>query len=141
MNNPTPRLMIILLTLLLAMVLLSGYLRNAEAREVFNPHALEIDNPGQPVADLSTFAESGGQLPGTYRVTVFVNGEKQGDAQDIAFTDGAEKETQPADNACDAESLGRQNRRLPGAGSTAAGSTTGRHWPLYPDGHHRPALQ
>lgn len=32
MNNPTPRLMIILLTLLLAMVLLSGYLRNAEAR-------------------------------------------------------------------------------------------------------------
>lgn len=45
MNNPTPRLMIILLTLLLAMVLLSGYLRNAEAREVFNPHALEIDNP------------------------------------------------------------------------------------------------
>lgn len=47
MNNPTPRLMIILLTLLLAIVLLSGYLRNAEAREVFNPHALEIDNPGQ----------------------------------------------------------------------------------------------
>lgn len=95
MNNPTPRLMIILLTLLLAMVLLSGYLRIAEAREVFNPHALEIDNPGQPVADLSTFAESGGQLPGTYRVTVFVNGEKQGDAQDIAFTDGAEKKLSP----------------------------------------------
>lgn len=95
MNNPTPRLMIILLTLLLAMVLLSGYLRNAEAREVFNPHALEIDNPGQPVADLSTFAESGGQLPGTYRVTVFVNGEKQGDAQDIAFTDGADKKLSP----------------------------------------------
>lgn len=47
------------------------------------------------MADLSTFAESGGQLPGTYRVTVFVNGEKQGDAQDIAFTDGAEKKLSP----------------------------------------------
>lgn len=91
MNNPTPRLMIILLTLLLVMLLLSGYLRNAEAREVFNPYALEIDNPGQPVADLSAFAEADGQLPGTYRVAVYVNGEKQGEAQDIAFTAGPDK--------------------------------------------------
>ena len=86
MNNTTPRLVIILLTLLQA-----HCLRSAEAREVFNTHALEIDNPGQPVADLSTFAESDGQLPGTYRVTVYVNGEKQGEAQDIAFAAGPDK--------------------------------------------------
>ncbi|EDW1853844.1 fimbrial biogenesis outer membrane usher protein [Salmonella enterica subsp. diarizonae] len=86
MNNTTPRLMIILLTLLQA-----HCLRSAEAREVFNTHALEIDNPDQPVVDLSTFAESDGQLPGTYRVTVYVNSEKQGEAQDIAFVAGPDK--------------------------------------------------
>lgn len=91
MKNPSSRLMIILLTLLLAMVLLSGYLRNADARETFNPHALEIGNTGQPVADLSAFAEADGQLPGTYRVTVYVNGEQQAEAQDITFAAGADK--------------------------------------------------
>ncbi|MGL4277510.1 MAG: FimD/PapC N-terminal domain-containing protein, partial [Morganella morganii] len=91
MKNPTSRLMVFMLALLLVMVLLLGYLRHAEAREIFNPHALEIDNPGQPVADLSTFAEADGQLPGTYRVTVYVNGERQGQAQDIAFISGPDK--------------------------------------------------
>lgn len=91
MNNPERRTMMILLALLLVMILLLTYFRNAEARETFNTHALEIDNPGQPVADLSTFAEADGQLPGTYRVTVYVNGEQQGEAQDIAFTAGPDK--------------------------------------------------
>lgn len=91
MNNPTPRLIVFLLSLLLVMILLLGYLRNADARESFNIHALEIDNPGQPVADLSTFAESGGQLPGEYRVTVLVNGEPQGGTQNIAFVAGPDK--------------------------------------------------
>ncbi|ENB7664467.1 TPA: fimbria/pilus outer membrane usher protein [Enterobacter cloacae] len=91
MNNPNSRLMIFLLALLLIMVLLLGYLRNAEARETFNTHALELDSPGQEVADLSAFAEVDGQLPGTYRVTVYVNGEQQGEAQDIAFVAGADK--------------------------------------------------
>lgn len=91
MNNPNSRLMIFLLALLLIMVLLLGYLRHAEARETFNTHALELDSPGQAVADLSAFAEADGQLPGTYRVTVYVNGEQQGEAQDIAFVTGADK--------------------------------------------------
>ena len=91
MNNPERRTMMILLALLLVMILLLAYFRNAEARETFNSHALEIDNPGQPVADLSTFAEADGQLPGVYRVTVYVNGEQQGEAQDIAFTAGPDK--------------------------------------------------
>lgn len=91
MNNPNPRLMIFLLALLLIMVLLLGYLRHAEARETFNTHALELDSPGQAVVDLSAFSEADGQLPGTYRVTVYVNGEQQGEAQDIAFVAGADK--------------------------------------------------
>ncbi|HGY3715836.1 TPA: fimbria/pilus outer membrane usher protein [Citrobacter gillenii] len=95
MNNPNPRLMVFLLALMLVMVLLMGYLRNAEARETFNTHALEIGSPGQAVADLSSFAEADGQLPGTYRVTVYVNGEQQGDAQDITFVTGADKKLKP----------------------------------------------
>ncbi|HFQ6852274.1 TPA: fimbria/pilus outer membrane usher protein [Enterobacter cloacae] len=91
MNNPNSRLIIFLLALLLIIVLLLGYLRNAEARETFNTHALELDSPGQAVVDLSAFAEANGQLPGTYRVTVYVNGEQQGEAQDIAFVAGADK--------------------------------------------------
>lgn len=91
MNNPNSRLMIFLLALLLIMVLLLGYLRHAEARETFNTHALELDSPGQAVVDLSAFSEADGQLPGTYRVTVYVNGEQQGEAQDIAFVAGADK--------------------------------------------------
>lgn len=91
MNNPNSRLMIFLLALLLIMVLLLGYLRHAEARETFNTHALELDSPGQAVVDLSAFSEADGQLPGTYRVTVYVNGEQQGEAQDIAFVTGADK--------------------------------------------------
>ncbi|ELM3736446.1 fimbrial biogenesis outer membrane usher protein [Edwardsiella piscicida] len=91
MNNPNSRLMIFLLALLLIMVLLLGYLRHAEARETFNTHALELDSPGQAVVDLSAFSEADGQLPGTFRVTVYVNGEQQGEAQDIAFVTGADK--------------------------------------------------
>ncbi|WP_190325427.1 FimD/PapC N-terminal domain-containing protein, partial [Enterobacter bugandensis] len=70
---------------------LLGYLRHAEARETFNTHALELDSPGQAVVDLSAFSEADGQLPGTYRVTVYVNGEQQGEAQDIAFVAGSDK--------------------------------------------------
>lgn len=84
-NNPERFTLIIVLSLLLV------YFRNTEARESFNFHALEIDNPGQPVVDLSTFADADGQLPGIYRVSVYVNGEQQGDAQDIAFVSGAGK--------------------------------------------------
>jgi outer membrane usher protein len=59
MKNLIPRLMVLLPL---------ASLHNASAREAFNIHALEIDNPGQPVVDLSAFAESSGQLPGPYRL-------------------------------------------------------------------------
>ncbi|MDF7761440.1 fimbrial biogenesis outer membrane usher protein [Kosakonia cowanii] len=90
MKIPTSRQRALLPALVPIVMLLPGSLRHADARETFNLHALELDNPGQQIADLSFFAEPDGQLPGTYRVTVYVNGEKQGEAQDIAFVAGAE---------------------------------------------------
>lgn len=87
MNNLTLRLM----AFLLMISPLLGYSHHADAREAFNPYALEIDNTGQPVANLSTFAEKDGQLPGIYRVTVYVNGEQQSEEQDIAFITGTDK--------------------------------------------------
>lgn len=41
------------------------------AEDYFNPHALEIDTPGQQSVDLERFSSQGGQLPGTYRVDIF----------------------------------------------------------------------
>lgn len=58
------------------------------AHETFNPHALEIDNPGQSVGDLSVFAQQHGQQPGVYWVTVWVNGARQEGEQGINFTQG-----------------------------------------------------
>ncbi|HFW3716068.1 TPA: FimD/PapC N-terminal domain-containing protein, partial [Salmonella enterica subsp. enterica serovar 6,7:y:-] len=86
MNNHRLRRFIARLAGLLT--LLPGDFPPVQAAEVFNPQALEIDNPGQPVADLSAFSSPEGQLPGVYRVVVYVNGERREDAQDITFTAG-----------------------------------------------------
>lgn len=91
MHNPNFRLNVLFHSPLLIMALQLGYLRHAEARETFNIHALELDSPGQPIVDLSAFAQADGQLPGIYRVTVYVNGEQQGEAQDIAFVAGSDR--------------------------------------------------
>jgi outer membrane usher protein len=77
--------MIFLLSVMLILTLLMGYIHTAQARETFNVHALEIDAPDQPVADLSAFSETAGQLPGIYRVAVYVNQAREEDTQDIAF--------------------------------------------------------
>ena len=54
------------------------------AQDYFPLSALEISNSEQAVIDLSSFSFPGGQLPGTYRVTVFLNGiEKEN--RDIKF--------------------------------------------------------
>lgn len=71
-----------------SLTLLMLYTSMGEGHESFNPHALEIGNPGLPVVDLAAFAEANGQQPGVYRVAVFINGERQGETQDIAFVAG-----------------------------------------------------
>ncbi|AZD09519.1 type 1 fimbriae anchoring protein FimD [Pseudomonas chlororaphis] len=56
------------------------------AQDYFNPHALEIDNPGQSFIDLERFSSQGGQLPGTYRVDIYLN-DSQIDNRDVNFVD------------------------------------------------------
>jgi outer membrane usher protein len=48
-----------------------------QARDYFNPALLELGTPGQASVDLSTFGEQGGQIPGTYRVDIYLNNEKK----------------------------------------------------------------
>ncbi|GKX59064.1 fimbria/pilus outer membrane usher protein [Leminorella grimontii] len=59
-----------------------------DAREIFNMSALEIDREEQSVVDLSYFSEDMGQMPGTYRVSIFVNGEPLDSEQDVEFVAG-----------------------------------------------------
>lgn len=88
MQNPDPRPFIVVLALLLILIVLMGYVHTAYSTEKFNIHALEIDNPDQPIADLAWFTQDNGQIPGVYPVTVYVNGERQRDIQHIAFATG-----------------------------------------------------
>lgn len=46
---------------------------SAEAREYFNPHALETSILGENPIDLGYFASQGGQLPGIYNVDIYLN--------------------------------------------------------------------
>ena len=55
-----------------------------QAGETFNPALLEIESPGQGSTDLSVFETNSGQLPGTYRVDIYLNNELQ-DTRDVEF--------------------------------------------------------
>ncbi|EBM3133818.1 hypothetical protein DXI04_27645, partial [Salmonella enterica] len=77
------------------------------ARDWFNPALLSTGGGGAPsagVADLSRF-ENGGQAPGTYRVSLWVNGE-QVDEKDVAFVDGPDGHLVPAMTRKAYEALG-----------------------------------
>lgn len=54
------------------------------ARDVFNPALLEMDGPHTGVRDLSAYEQAGGQLPGTYRVDIYLNNVFM-DTRDVAF--------------------------------------------------------
>ena len=56
--------------------LLTGTMTTAQARDYFDPALLELGAPGYKAVDLSSFEDKGGQIPGTYRVDVFLNNEK-----------------------------------------------------------------
>lgn len=43
------------------------------AQDYFNPDALEVDTSDQSSIDLEHFSNQGGQLPGTYRVDIYLN--------------------------------------------------------------------
>ncbi|NCE83780.1 fimbria/pilus outer membrane usher protein [Pseudomonas sp. Q1] len=46
---------------------------SATAQDYFNPHALEIDTTDQAHIDLEQFSSQGGQIPGAYRVDIYMN--------------------------------------------------------------------
>ncbi|WP_323858550.1 fimbria/pilus outer membrane usher protein [Xenorhabdus doucetiae] len=79
----------LVLPAMILMVSAIGY-----AGELFDLNALEIHDPSAPPPDLSYFSEKGGSAPGTYRVTIRVNGQDK-DTQDIRFVIGAEKKLKP----------------------------------------------
>ncbi|WP_244202375.1 fimbria/pilus outer membrane usher protein [Buttiauxella warmboldiae] len=58
--------------------------RQAQADDYFDPAALEITPGQQQASDLSDFSQPGGQRPGSYRVTVFVN-QQQAGARELEF--------------------------------------------------------
>ncbi len=64
--------------------LLTGTMMTAHARDYFDPALLELGAPGQKAVDLSSFEDKGGQMPGTYRVDVFLNNAKM-DTRDVQF--------------------------------------------------------
>lgn len=51
----------------------AGMMMDTAARDFFNPALLELGTSGQAPVDLSAFSEKGGQVPGTYRVDIFLN--------------------------------------------------------------------
>jgi outer membrane usher protein len=75
-----------LATLIAAQFVLGMTLQPASvlAADYFNPHALEVDTPGQQSIDLEHFSSQGGQLPGAYRVDIFLNGTRV-DNRDVNF--------------------------------------------------------
>lgn len=72
---------------LLQLVASVGLMTPAMARDYFNPALLELGAPGQGPADLSVFEAQGGQLPGTYRVDVYLNNQKM-DTREVEFRMG-----------------------------------------------------
>lgn len=59
-------------------------MRDAQADDYFDPNALEITSGQQPTSDLTWFSRQGGQKPGRYKVTVFVN-QTQVDERELEF--------------------------------------------------------
>ncbi|SUW63736.1 Outer membrane usher protein fimD precursor [Buttiauxella agrestis] len=66
------------------LMLLGGMTSSAEARDVFNPALLEVDTLHQGMTDLSVFEDGAGQLPGVYRVDIYLNNDQQ-DTRDVEF--------------------------------------------------------
>lgn len=64
----------------------------ARAEDYFDPAALELSSPQQKTADLHYFATQGGQQPGTYPVSIWVNGQAFGQSN-ITFVEQNDKLT------------------------------------------------
>lgn len=89
---------------------------SVQARDYFNPALLDSGVPGQPSVDLSPFEEAGGQVPGVYRVDVYLNNERM-ETRDVEFRAVADAEgqtvLQPCLSAADLTGWGVMTTRFP----------------------------
>lgn len=76
----------------------------AEAKDYFNPALLQHTGEGGTAPDLSAF-ENGGQLPGSYPVDIYLNGE-QVDSKAVTFFQTADKGLQPCLTVADLAQYG-----------------------------------
>lgn len=76
----------LLLTIIHGVLLLFCDQRQAWADDYFDPAALELRDPQQKLADLRYFAKAGGQQPGTYPVSVWLN-EQEVTQQNVTFVE------------------------------------------------------
>lgn len=65
-------------------LLLSCSVRQGLAEDYFDPAALEVGAGQQKSTDLSYFSRQGGQQPGTYRASIYLDGQKV-DTRDVEF--------------------------------------------------------
>ncbi|VUS95483.1 Outer membrane usher protein FimD [Klebsiella pasteurii] len=104
--------------------LIAAICPSANARDRFNAAHLETGDGGQAATDLSAFEEHGGQLPGRYRVDIYVNNSKV-DTRDVEFRMQQNAQglstLQPCLSLSDLASWGVMTQRYPALGPTADG--------------------
>lgn len=98
------------------LALLTGFMFQAHARDYFNPALLELGAPDSVTADLSVFEDTGGQVPGTYRVDVYLNNARM-DTRNVEFRLAKGKEgnetLQPCIAVADLEAWGILVKQFP----------------------------
>ncbi|WP_416236074.1 fimbria/pilus outer membrane usher protein [Serratia rubidaea] len=102
-HNKTKRRLAVLMPSLMVL----GFTTSAtpvQARDYFNPAALELENSAASALDLEQFSVSGGQLPGEYHVDIYLNGNPI-ETRNVTFVQAAGK-LQPELTPAQLESMG-----------------------------------
>ncbi|EKI0254479.1 fimbrial biogenesis outer membrane usher protein [Enterobacter asburiae] len=102
-------------------VLLLGFSRTGLAEDYFDPAALELSSSEQKTADLHYFSEKGGQMPGTWTVTLEINGREER-SQEIAFV-SEEGRLQPVFTVALLDELGVNVGAIPALSRLQEGET------------------
>ena len=102
-------------------VLLLSFSRAGMAEDYFDPAALELSSTEQKTADLHYFSEKGGQMPGTWLVTLEINGREERH-QEITFVN-EKGSLQPVFSVSLLETLGVNVRAIPAFSRLQEGET------------------
>lgn len=102
-------------------VLLLSVSRTVLAEDYFDPAALELSSSEQKTADLHYFSKKGGQMPGTWAVSLEVNGREERE-QEMAFVN-EEGSLQPVFTVALLEELGVNVSAIPAFSRLHEGET------------------